>query len=1131
MRTYLSSGITIELCCDGTARRFEIDRTIGDGANCIAYEAHRIEAGGIIRNYRIKECYPYEARIVRSGIQLIWESGTERMAAFARLRKAHETIVELRNEETVGNHITAAELYEGNGTLYSVMEVNHAKTYDKDEEQDLCCILETMRVLTEVVGRLHEKGYLHLDMKPGNFLVAHRPNTNVWLFDVDSLTSIKELQEGAVTAASFSQHWAAPEQLRGRTELFCPATDLYAIGAILFEKVMGRAVSNEDTGLFAQWEFEGGLFEGVNPKVIRHLREIFQKTLSAAVKRRYQKAEELYKDLEAAIADSKTPYLLSDHPDSCGNFIGRKPELDSIAEAFSNGRLVCIKGLGGIGKSELAKRYAEFHEAEYDAVLFLHFSNTVEELFGDIEIQNFEGSAKEKEKQLKILLNERVLLIIDGLDSEDAAGFERLGRLKCDILMTSRLDWKEYDIHTIELRELSQTDQLALFQREYGDEMTAIQKRTAAEILSLVEGYTLLIPLIAKQLRKGSSDFHEALNVLRFAGMNAAFEGKVRHLKDGMPLSGTVYGVLTKVLNMADLSSREEYMMRSLALLSRYRMDQNEFLSWVGKEYLDQIDDLVFSGWVNREKYNGRWTLSLHPVISELCTEELKPEISNCPGIRDRIWAFASDFARTYKNPMEKYLGGYAPAAVPSNVQHQFDAFVGLMTDILDRSDWENTEDSIFWIRTISKVANVLWGDCSGFEGFLEYFWDLAMEKSEKMAPHISEWALAMQAIALKDDDLDSALSYTRIVVAALDSVPNADETVFRACFQFYQYLCVDDLDWNEYWKKEGYEELSAYIEKLWKAIVEQEDIELQEHDVWVLSDGECSMTPDEAIKQAYKDYCWKISEEGIARAKSLQNPSAIDFDDFAGVAEQCADSVLNRLGIRVSVPMSHSDQEETLTKDEVKLTIRAAALEQQINAMLPCEVLSMKGLWVVMKPPILSEGEKQNLRRQLRQADPRLSHCEPSARGRKGFHFILSKMEAAFSYAYACVDDWEGYLFHKSNLLKYYRALINGKRFNQWFKSAGISDIRSGLPGADSLLNKYGEVLPSHQALDLISGIVSSMELYHSEEHLNMGSLFEVYELALKLAEKACDSAAIKHFKRRIQTTSSVFFSKREED
>lgn len=166
MRKPLDIGTVIQMDCGGTLTTFQIDRVIGDGATCIAYDAHCLDnaAGGY--ECRIKECYPFHAKIVREGNVLIWEDLSERDAAFNRMRKTHSVVVGLRNSSEVGNNITAAFLFEGNGTLYSVMEVNHAHTFDQEDATDLYSLLETMRVLTQIVGNLHRKGWMRITATP-----------------------------------------------------------------------------------------------------------------------------------------------------------------------------------------------------------------------------------------------------------------------------------------------------------------------------------------------------------------------------------------------------------------------------------------------------------------------------------------------------------------------------------------------------------------------------------------------------------------------------------------------------------------------------------------------------------------------------------------------------------------------------------------------------------------------------------------------------------------------------------------------------------------------------------------------------------------------------------------------------
>ena len=659
MRTELSPGTVIELSCDdGAVRKFQIDQVIGNGANCIAYEAHRAEDIGPTRNYRIKECYPYDAHIERLGTQLKWENDSERSAAFARLQNAHELIVELRNVETVGNNVTAAELHEGNGTLYSVMEVNHAKTYDKDSDSDLHRILETMRVLTEVVGNLHEQGYLHLDIKPENFLVNHRPNTNIWLFDVDSLVSMKELESGEVQTVSYSQRWAAPEQLRGQVDKICPATDLYAIGAILFEKVMGRPVANEDTGLFAEWNFDGELFAKVNPKIKRILCEIFKKTLSASIKRRYQTTTELLLDLNAAIKTVKDQvYLVSDNIGCTIDFIGREESLKKIETAFQTGnQLVFLHGFGGIGKTELAKMYAHSHHKRYDAIVFLKYDreSTLQELLDDVQIENFEGEAKEHRRKLRTLLNENVLVLIDNFDVELGVedGIELLLKTKANILVTTRTDFSDaykQGATQIEIGPLSYSELERVFiSNSSRKEISDREQLLLGKVFELIEYHTFAAVLLAKQMFYSGWNFDTLYTNIGRGLKSLGNSGKIVTTKDERTIKDNSLNILRAIFRISSLSVGQQQVLRSMYLLNFVKMtkeaylelttecDLNALLNKTEEERMaaqtnsiDNINDLVELGLISVE--NGCFTL--HKLIYELVGMELTPDEINCANI------------------------------------------------------------------------------------------------------------------------------------------------------------------------------------------------------------------------------------------------------------------------------------------------------------------------------------------------------------------------------------------------------------------------------------------------------------------------------------------------------------------
>ena len=426
-RTPLSIGSTIQ-AKGGSSYTYIIDRVIGDGASSIVYETHYIDNAYGRHDVRLKECYPYASDIQRIGTELVWtnaETATNDKTAFTT---AYHKLLDFQNTTKLRNstaHIF--DLCEANGTLYSVIDVNEGQTFEQENCEKLSDILKTTLALARVVEKYHNNGYLHLDIKPSNFLVIPETRELVILFDVDSVTAMDDISSEKVKCVPYSKGWAAPEQMQGRTDKLCPATDIYSIGAILFQKVMGRAVENEDIGIFADWNFDGELFDDVNPTIKRLIREIFKKTLAANIKRRYQSANELISALDEArkVAEQEV-YLVNEDVFSEITFVGREKDLANMHDLFSNGtKAIFLHGFGGVGKTALARRFAELYAFDYDCVQFHRYTKDLASIIDDYMVNVKADDSNSHRKQLKkICDNTKALIIIDNFDVEDDEDLE-----------------------------------------------------------------------------------------------------------------------------------------------------------------------------------------------------------------------------------------------------------------------------------------------------------------------------------------------------------------------------------------------------------------------------------------------------------------------------------------------------------------------------------------------------------------------------------------------------------------------------------------------------------------------------------------------------------------------------------
>ncbi len=95
-----------------------------------------------------------------------------------------------------------------------------------------------LRTVAEAVDYAHRLGVLHLDLKPGNVLLDERGEAQV--ADFGLARRIDDTLGADNDEVSGTPSYMAPEQATLKTHKLSPATDVYGLGAILYELLTGR---------------------------------------------------------------------------------------------------------------------------------------------------------------------------------------------------------------------------------------------------------------------------------------------------------------------------------------------------------------------------------------------------------------------------------------------------------------------------------------------------------------------------------------------------------------------------------------------------------------------------------------------------------------------------------------------------------------------------------------------------------------------------------------------------------------------------------------------------------------------------------------------------------------------------
>ncbi len=156
------------------------------------------------------------------------------------------------------------------------------------------------RDVARAIQVAHEAGIVHRDLKPSNVLLTKEGVPQVSDFGLArDVRDVRKLSsEGQILG---TLQYMAPEQAEGDTARMGPATDVYGIGATLYEMLTGRAPYAGETQLeilAKVLEADSPPARKVNPSVPIDLETICEKAMQRDPTRRYAGAKALAEDLD-----------------------------------------------------------------------------------------------------------------------------------------------------------------------------------------------------------------------------------------------------------------------------------------------------------------------------------------------------------------------------------------------------------------------------------------------------------------------------------------------------------------------------------------------------------------------------------------------------------------------------------------------------------------------------------------------------------------------------------------------------------------------------------------------------------------------------------------------------------------
>jgi serine/threonine protein kinase/WD40 repeat protein len=273
---------------------YEILSELGRGGMGIVYRARQLSLNRLValKMLRAGDC----------GSAALLARFQAEAEAVARLH--HPNIVQIYDYgEHDGMPYLALELVEG-GPLSAMP---NGKPRDPREAAEIVV------TLARAVQFAHEQGIVHRDLKPGNVLVAAPASKGslarkIKITDFGLAKVFREGEESHTQTGTIvgTPSYMAPEQARGQSPLVGPATDVYALGTILYELLTGqppfKAASAIET-LHQVLTTEAASPSHHQPRLPRDLVTIVTRCLHKEPHCRYASAAALAEDLERFLQD------------------------------------------------------------------------------------------------------------------------------------------------------------------------------------------------------------------------------------------------------------------------------------------------------------------------------------------------------------------------------------------------------------------------------------------------------------------------------------------------------------------------------------------------------------------------------------------------------------------------------------------------------------------------------------------------------------------------------------------------------------------------------------------------------------------------------------------------------------
>lgn len=408
-------------------------------------------------------------------------------------------------------------------------------------------------------------------------------------------------------------------------------TDGFSFDRNTYDRLISRVYSLYDAGDYRNcwiWFILGSLFGNYSDLLMKKYQPDFSPV----------SGEGLHTDLYKLLP---TPSVIAKPL-----FLGREDYLQKINDMFSEGkRIIFLYGIGGIGKTEIAKQYAIRYKNDYDVIIYALYDGSlrnlviaetpfevrpaVQRLIVSGKKESDDAYFKRKLSLIKKSADQRTLIIIDNYNTERDDCLSELIQGRYRLLFTTQYDYSR-SYPSIKVKEIDDMNSLiSIFMNQYQGYAVEKDDPDLVRMIRAVCSHTFTIELLARHMENSGQSAAEMLEAMQRQGIESLSEKITLHEGE----IDEAYHNLIRMFSVFDFNEEEQRVLQLLSLLPLSGVPAMEFIRWAEINSTKILTELEKRGWITRNEGG----IAFHPVVKSVIQYVLPIETDRIRLFLDRV--------------------------------------------------------------------------------------------------------------------------------------------------------------------------------------------------------------------------------------------------------------------------------------------------------------------------------------------------------------------------------------------------------------------------------------------------------------------------------------------------------------